>query len=78
MLAGLPATGDNANAAISDLRSLLHDTQGILAEDKDDLRGILIDLRHAAADAAVVTDDAKQNPARVLFGQPPARLKEGQ
>jgi len=78
MLAALPATGENANAAISDLRALLHDTQGVLAEDKDDLRDILVDLRRAAADAAVVTDDAKQNPARVLFGQPPARLKEGQ
>jgi ABC-type transporter Mla subunit MlaD len=78
MMASLRATGDNANAAISDLRALLHDTQGVLAEDKDDLRDILIDLRRAAADAAVVTDDAKQNPARVLFGQPPAHLKEGQ
>jgi len=78
MLASLPITGDNANAAITDFRALLHDGQGLLAEDKDDLRGILADLRRAAADAAIITDDAKQNPARVLFGQPPAHLKEGQ
>jgi phospholipid/cholesterol/gamma-HCH transport system substrate-binding protein len=78
MLAALPATADNANAAVSDLRSLLQDTQGLLAEEKDDLRSVLADLRRAAADAAMITDEAKQNPARVLFGQPPAHLKEGQ
>jgi paraquat-inducible protein B len=66
------------NAAITDFRALLHDAQAILAEDKDDLRGILADLRRAAADAAIITDDARQNPARTFFGQPPAHLKEGQ
>lgn len=50
----------------------------ILAGDKDDLQGILADLRRAATDAAIITDDARQNPARVLFGQPPSHLKEGQ
>lgn len=78
MLASLPSTGDNANAAISDLRSILHDTQGILTEDREDLHSILTDLRRAAANTAIVTDDARQNPARVLFGQPPAHLKEGE
>ena len=78
MLDSLPATGDDAKAAITDFRSLLHDAQGLLDEDKDDLRGILADLHRAAADAAVITDDARQNPSRVLFGRPPAHLKEGQ
>jgi ABC-type transporter Mla subunit MlaD len=49
----------------------------ILADDKDDLQGILADLRRTAANAAVVTDDAKQNPARLFFGQPPTHSKVG-
>jgi paraquat-inducible protein B len=71
LLASLPATGDNANAAVLDLRRLVQEAQALLADNKDDVRGILDDLRRAAADAAAVTDDARQNPARLLFGQPP-------
>ena len=78
LLASLPATGESASAAVSDLRALVQEARALLADDKDDLHSILEDLRRAAADAAVITDDAKQNPARVLFGQPPPHSKVGQ
>ena len=78
LIASLPTTAINANAAISDLRALVKDTEGVIVQDKDDLQGILADMRRAAADAADITDDARQNPARELFGQPPPHLKEGQ
>jgi paraquat-inducible protein B len=78
LLAALPTAGEGANAAVDDARRLLAQAGDLLAAEEDDVRGTIVDLRRTAANAAAVTDDAKQNPARLLFGAPPPHLRPGQ
>jgi ABC-type transporter Mla subunit MlaD len=77
VLASLPAAGDNASAAAAEFGRLVEEARSTLADDRDDLHSIMEDLRRAADDAAILTDDARQNPARVLFGKPPPPPKAG-
>jgi ABC-type transporter Mla subunit MlaD len=70
-LSSFSGVGDSANAAIADIRRLARDADELLDGESDDIRSIFDDLRRLAADGAAVTDDARQNPSRVLFGKPP-------
>ena len=70
-LTGLSGVGDSANAALADVRRLAREAQGLLEGESDDIRSILADLRRLAADGAALTDDARANPSRLLFGKPP-------
>ena len=78
LLAQLPSTGKNADATLVEIRQFVRDAQVLLASESDDLRSLIVDLRRTADNAATVTDDARQNPARVLFGDPPPRKTPGQ
>ena len=77
-LTGLSDTASNAGPAAADARRLLRDTSTLVASQEDDLRTIITDLRATIANLNAVTEDAKVNPSRLLFGQPPARKKPGE
>ena len=77
LLTSLPDTGDGAKSAVADARRLLAQAGDLLNAEADDVHSTIADLRRTAANAAVITDDAKQNPARVLFGNPPDHLHPG-
>jgi ABC-type transporter Mla subunit MlaD len=70
-LTSFSGVGDSANAAIADIRRLAHDADELLDGESDDIRSIFDDLRRLADDGAALTDDARQNPSRLLFGKPP-------
>ena len=70
-ITGLSGVGDSATAALGDVRRVAHEAQQLLAGESDDIRSILADLRRLAADGAALTDDARANPSRLLFGRPP-------
>ena len=72
-ITGLSDASANAPATLADLRRLAHDAQQLLAGESDDIRQILYDLRSVAANASALTDDARANPARLLFGKPPPK-----
>ena len=78
LLTTLPDTGDNAKTAVIDARRLLTQAGDLLNAEADDVHSTIADLRRTAANAALITDDAKQNPARLLFGNPPDRLHPGE
>lgn len=68
----LDATG-NLGPAVTDLRRALRELNDILTSNRTDLDVMLTNLRRTSVNAAEVTDDAKGNPARVLFGNPPPK-----
>ena len=77
-LASLPAIGKNADDAISEVRLLSQQLQSFLTSNSDDATSTMANLRRVSADAAEIADDARQNPARVLVGQPPRHVRPGQ
>jgi len=78
LLSELPKVGDNANNTLADARRLLAQANDLIAAEADDIRDVIADLRRTSSNAAGLTDDLKQNPARLIFGQPPARRPAGE
>ena len=70
-LVNLAAASQSAQAAMVDVRNIARDAQILLSGESDDLRSIVTDLKKLASDGAALTDDARQNPSRLLFGNPP-------
>ena len=64
--------------AAADLRRMLHELSGLITTQRSDIESILLNLRKFAEDAAVLSEDAKNNPSRVLFGAPPPRINPGE
>ena len=59
------------------LRRTLAEAEEMLASSSDNVQTILNDLRATIANARELTAEVKANPARLLFGQPPARSTYG-
>ena len=57
------------------LQHTLAEADELLATQSDTVRTILTDLRATIANARELTEEVKANPARLLFGQPPARTE---
>ena len=70
-IAGFSNAADAAPPAVADVRRLAHEAQQLIAGEADDIRSIINDLRRVASDASALTDDARANPSRLLFGKPP-------
>jgi ABC-type transporter Mla subunit MlaD len=68
---GFSGLGASATTTLAEVRDLAHEAQQLLAGEGDDIRSILTDLRRFASDGAALTDDARANPSRLLFGKPP-------
>lgn len=77
-LTGVAVAANNAGPLTTDMRRMMHDLREIVATEQDDLRAAIADLRTVADNLNAVTQDAKRNPARLLFGQPPARRNPGE
>ena len=59
------------------LRHTLAEADELLATQGDNVRTILTDLRATIANARELTEEVKENPSRLLFGQPPPRSTYG-
>jgi ABC-type transporter Mla subunit MlaD len=77
-VASLPVIGRNADTTLSELRLISQELQSLINNNAEDVTRMIANLRRVSADAAVITDDARQYPARVIVGQPPARVRPGQ
>jgi phospholipid/cholesterol/gamma-HCH transport system substrate-binding protein len=63
----------NVGPAVVDLRRALRDLSGILASNRAEIETMIANLRRASVNAAELTDEAKRNPARTLFGDAPSK-----
>lgn len=68
----LSRVSDEAAPAAAEARLLIKSLNALVAEQRQDLEAIMVNLRRVLSNATVITEDAKQNPARLLFGEPPA------
>jgi ABC-type transporter Mla subunit MlaD len=77
-LTGLADTATSAGPAADDVRRLARDLRLLVSSEQDNVRAIVTDLRAVAANLSAVTEDARQNPSRLLLGQPPVKRKPGE
>jgi ABC-type transporter Mla subunit MlaD len=76
-LASFNAAAGSANDAMADIRRLARSANTLLLSEQQDITAIIKNFRSLAENAAAISEDAKSNPSRVLFGEPPARTKGG-
>ena len=63
---------------ISELRLALMRVRQLVESQEDRIGSIIASLEAVAQNLEILTDDAKQHPARVLFGDPPPAATKGQ
>jgi len=74
-LANLSQASQGATEAMADVRRLARSANMLLLSEQADITAIIRNFRSVAENAAAVTEDAKENPSRLLFGAPPAKIK---
>lgn len=78
LLEGLGSTAENTAPAAIELRRLLRELNGLLANERQDIQLIITNLRQVLENAAALSEDAKNNPSRMIFGAPPPRITPGE
>ena len=78
ILAGLAQASDNAGPATADLAKAVRRVDNLLASQQRNIELLLTSLRKVAENLEAVSEDAKANPSRVIFGEPPPRLNLGE
>ena len=73
LLANLNSGAANAGAAASDLRKLAKRLDVMLSQQQTDIEQIIAGLRRTLVNTSELAEDAKQNPSRMIFGEPPPR-----
>lgn len=77
-LAGLANTAENAGPAMISLRKTAQRLDNLLASQQRDIESIIIGLRKTMANITTLSEDAAENPSRVIFGSPPPKTKPGE
>jgi paraquat-inducible protein B len=78
MIASLKTTTQNAAPAAEDLRQMLRRLNLVITAQSRDMEAVIRNLRQITDNAAAVTQDAKSNPSRLLFGEPPRQIELGE
>jgi ABC-type transporter Mla subunit MlaD len=76
-LDGLSTTASAAAPAAVELRRVMKEVQTLLTSQQQDIESIVVNLRRVLENANAITQDAKQNPSRLLFGEPPPHINPG-
>jgi len=77
MLANLNDSAAAAAPAVLDARRILRQLDALLSAQSQDLEAIVVNLRQVLQNTAAVTEEAKTNPSRLLFGEPPPHFTPG-
>jgi ABC-type transporter Mla subunit MlaD len=75
---GLADTSQQLPPAAADVRRTLQGLHSLLREERQDLEVLIQNLRAISENLAALSTDAKTNPSRVLFGNPPPRKQPGE
>jgi len=73
-LANVNQTTAAAAPAAADLRRVLRKLDAIISSQDADIESIISSLRRVSEQAAALVEDAKNNPSRVIFGEPPPHV----
>ena len=69
----LKQTIANAGALTTDARKAIARVTELIAGQEQEIAEMIRSLKATAQNVEAITDDAKQNPARLIFGQPPPK-----
>jgi len=76
-LIGLANTADHAGPAMIGLRKTAQRLDNLLASQQRDIEAVILGLRKTVENITAMSEDASENPSRVLFGSPPPRTNPG-
>lgn len=77
LLDGLSDTATSTAPAAAELRRALRELNLLLSTQRQDLEAIVANLRRVLENGAALVEDAKSNPSRAIFGEPPPRVQIG-
>lgn len=77
LLANLDRAGDQLPPALQDIRRAVRRIDRLVETQQATIESALTELNEALRNVKNITDDAQQNPARILFGEPPPAAKPG-
>lgn len=77
LLADMDRAGDQLAPALQDIRRAIRRIDLLVQTQQSTIESALTQLNEALGNIKVITDDASQNPARILFGEPPPPVKQG-
>ena len=77
ILTGLAETAEHAGPSAMQLRKTIRRVDGLLASQQRDIEAIIMNLRKITTDLAAFSQDARDNPSRVIFGDAPPKRKAG-
>jgi len=78
ILDNLDKTLASTPAAAEDVRQLVRRLNAVVSESQSNIERSLGLLRRVLENADTITSDAKNNPSRLLFGDPPPRTRPGE
>lgn len=77
LLTDLDHAGDQLPPALQDIRRAVRRIDLLVQTQQSTIESALTQLNEALKNIKVITDDASQDPARILFGEPPPHVKPG-
>jgi ABC-type transporter Mla subunit MlaD len=77
LIGNLAGAGGELTPTLEDLRRAVRRIDRLIAAQQANIESVIDELNRAMANIRALTEDAKQNPARVLFGDPPPRSRTG-
>lgn len=77
LLTDLDHAGDQLSPALQDIRRAVRRIDQLIATQQGTIESALTELNEALRNVKNITDDASENPARILFGEPPPHTQPG-
>jgi hypothetical protein len=77
-LTDLAGTLRGSDLAVTQARRSLKEISVLLTSQQEDLAGIVSALKRTTDNLSKITQDAVDNPARLIFGKPPVKKQPGQ
>jgi paraquat-inducible protein B len=75
---GLAKTTNGAADSLAEVHRLVRNINLLLSSEQQNIHDALSDLRDMMDNASAVTGDARLNPSRLIFGQPPGKPPVGE
>ena len=76
LIDNLSSAGAELTPTLEDLRRAVRRIDRLIAAQQANIESVIDELNKAMSNIRAITEDAKENPARILFGDPPPRLED--
>ena len=77
IIANIDAASADAGPAMTDVRKAVQRLDRLIATQEAAIDAAVRELAGALSNIQTLTEDAKQNPSRLIFGDPPPETKPG-